>query len=49
MDKKEKISEKMSRQIDKEATNVITKCYNQVEYLIKNGLKKDIEKVAKSL
>jgi hypothetical protein len=49
VDRKEKISEKMARQIDQEAISVISKCYDQVEFLLKNGLKRDIERVAKTL
>jgi hypothetical protein len=47
VDRKEKISEKMAHKIDQEAINVISSCYGQVEKLLKNGLRKDIERVAK--
>jgi hypothetical protein len=49
VDRKEKISEKMARQIEEEAINVITRCYGQVEFLLDKGLKKDVERLAKQL
>lgn len=46
VNRKDKVSEIMAQQIDQEAVNVISKCYDQVEQLLSKGLKKDIENVA---
>lgn len=46
---KDKISEKMSSKIDREAVELITKSYKEVEKVLKLGLRKEVELLASHL